>query len=82
MGFEKQSIGGKCKDLSAQLRTMANNKSADGAFREQLNSYANGVRDQALQLKILSAVKLADHGSDVAPKVSMLCGCFFFVLCF
>ena len=25
---------------------------ADGAFREQLNSYAGGVRDQALQLKV------------------------------
>ncbi len=49
---------------------MAGNKQADGAFKEQLNSYANGVRDQALQLKILSAVKLADHGSDAAaPKV-------------
>ncbi len=63
-----QSIGVLCKDLSTQLRGMANNKQAEGAFREQLNSYANGVRDQALQLKILSAVKLADHGADVAPK--------------
>ncbi len=61
-----QSIGLKCKDLSAQLRVMANNPEADGAFREQLNSYAGGVRDQALQIKIISAVKLADHGSDSA----------------
>lgn len=63
-----QSIGFKCKELSDQLRKMANNKQAEGAFREQLNSYANGVRDQALQLKILSAVKLADLGGDQATK--------------
>ena len=64
-----QRIGGKCKELSSQLRDMASNKQAEGAFREQLNSYANGVRDQALQLRILSAVKLADLGSqDVRDK--------------
>ena len=60
-----QNIGFKCKDLSSKLRTMA--KGADPAFREQLLSYANGVRDQSLQLKIISAVKLADLGDGAAP---------------
>jgi hypothetical protein len=59
---------------------MAGNKQADAAFREQLSSYANGVRDQALQLKILSAVKLADHGSDTAPKVCVAFVVFLFLL--
>ena len=45
----------------------------DPKFKEQFNTFANGLNDSALQIKILSAVNLAEGGSKNTNQVTAAC---------
>jgi len=51
----------KSKTLATLLRQMAKEET-EPKFKEQFQAFGNGINDRALQIKILSAVNLAEGG--------------------
>eukprot|EP01091_Cochliopodium_minus_P020015 TRINITY_DN8608_c0_g1_i1.p1 TRINITY_DN8608_c0_g1~~TRINITY_DN8608_c0_g1_i1.p1 ORF type:complete len:767 (+),score=268.03 TRINITY_DN8608_c0_g1_i1:22-2322(+) len=62
----------KTKQLASILRQMAKEET-EPKFKEQFTTFANGLNDKALQIKILSAVNLAEGGSKNSNQVSSAC---------